>query len=139
MSLELRDRKGRCVHTRSLRTHQTVTLSLLFLAGIINFLDRSSLAVANTTIRSEMHLSATQMGWLLTVFSFSYGLAQLPLIGLLDRAGTRLVLGTGLVVWSTAQLLTGFVRGFASFLSLRVLLGVGEAPFYPAGVLSVKE
>jgi sugar phosphate permease len=127
------------LHARTLRTHQTVTLSLLFLAGITNFLDRSSLAVANTTIRTEMHLSATQMGWLLTVFSFSYGLAQLPLIGMLDRAGTRAVLGAGLIVWSTAQLLTGFVRGLPSFLFLRVLLGIGEAPFYPAGVLSVKE
>ena len=124
---------------RSLRTHQTITLSLLFLAGIVNFLDRSSLAVANTTVRSEMHLNATQMGWLLTVFSLAYGIAQLPLVGLLDRAGTRLVLGTGLVLWSTAQLLTGFVRSFPSFLWFRVLLGVGEAPFYPAGVLSVRE
>ena len=86
-----------------------------------------------------MHFNATQMGWLLTAFSFSYGLAQLPLIGMLDRAGTRVVLGSGLMLWSIAQLLTGFVRGLNSFLCLRVLLGVGEAPFYPAGVLSVKE
>ena len=76
-----------------LRRHQTITLSLLFLAGIVNFLDRSSLSIANTTVRAEMHLNATQMGWLLSAFSFAYGLAQLPLIGLLDRVGTRLVLG----------------------------------------------
>ena len=52
---------------RSLRGHQTVTLGLLFAAGVVNFLDRSSLAIANTTVRAEMHLSATQMGWLLSV------------------------------------------------------------------------
>ena len=79
----------------SLRRHQTVTLSLLFLAGVVNFLDRSSLSIANTTVRAEMHLNATQMGWLLSAFSLAYGLAQLPLIGLLDRAGTRSVLGAG--------------------------------------------
>src|SRR6478752_6692119 len=78
-----------------LRRHQTITLSLLFLAGIVNFLDRSSLSIANTTVRAEMHLNATQMGWLLSAFSFAYGLAQLPLIGLLDRVGTRAVLGGG--------------------------------------------
>jgi MFS family permease len=125
--------------TRSLRGHQSVTLALLFLAGLVNFFDRSSLSIANTTVRAEMHLSATQMGWLLSAFSLAYGVAQLPLIGLLDRAGTRAVLGGGLVLWSAAQMLTGFVRSFPSFIVMRVLLGVGEAPFYPAGVRSVRE
>jgi MFS family permease len=124
---------------RSLRGHQTVTLGLLFLAGVVNFLDRSSLAIANTTVRAEMHLSATEMGWLLSAFSLAYGVAQLPLIGLLDRAGTRKVLGGGLVLWSAAQMLTGLVRGYPMFIALRVLLGAGEAPFYPAGVRSVRE
>ncbi|HEY8998618.1 MAG TPA: MFS transporter, partial [Edaphobacter sp.] len=123
----------------SLRYHQATTLSLLFLAGIVNFLDRSSLSIANTTVRAEMHLSATQMGWLLSAFSFAYGFAQLPLIGLLDRAGTRYVLGVGLTVWSAAQMLTGFVRSLGVFLVLRVLLGIGEAPFYPSGIRSTRE
>jgi sugar phosphate permease len=124
---------------RSLRRHQTVTLSLLFLAGVVNFLDRTSLSIANTTVRAEMHLSATQMGWLLSAFSLAYGVAQLPLIGLLDREGTRKVLGGGLVIWSAAQMLTGLVRAFPVFLMLRVLLGFGEAPFYPSGVRSTRE
>ena len=122
-----------------LRRHQTVTLSLLFLAGVVNFLDRASLSIANTSVRAEMHLSGTEMGWLLSAFSLAYGFAQLPLIGLLDRAGTRSVLGVGLVLWSTAQLLTGLVRGLPAFLMLRVLLGVGEAPFYPAGIRCTRE
>ncbi len=124
---------------RSLKAHQTITLSLLFAAGVVNFLDRASLSVANSTVRAEMHLSGTQMGWLLSAFSLAYGFAQLPLIGLLDRAGTRSVLGAGLIVWSAAQMMTGLVRGFPSFVFLRVLLGAGEAPFYPAGVRSTRE
>ena len=106
---------------------------------MVNFFDRSSLSIANTTVRAELHLSGTQMGWLLSAFSFAYGLAQLPLIGLLDRLGTRSVLGVGLTVWSGAQLLTGLVRGFPMFIAFRILLGVGEAPFYPAGVRSMRE
>ena len=42
--------------TRSLRGHQTVTLSLLFLAGVVNFLDRSSLSIANTSSQSILSL-----------------------------------------------------------------------------------
>ncbi len=116
-----------------------MTLALLFAAGVVNFFDRSSLAVANTTICGEMHLSATQMGWLLSAFSLAYGMAQLPLVPLLPRFGARRLLGGGLVLWSAAQALTSLVRGMPSFLALRVLLGAGEAPFYPAGVQSVRE
>jgi sugar phosphate permease len=124
---------------RSLRGHQTITLSLLFLAGVVNFLDRTSLSIANTTVRAELHLSATEMGWLLSAFSLAYGVAQLPLIGMLDRRGTRAMLGGGLVVWSAAQMLTGFVLSFPMFIALRVLLGIGESPFYPAGIRSTRE
>lgn len=124
---------------RSLRGHQAVTLSLLFLAGLVNFFDRASLSVANTAVRTELHLSNTQMGWLLSAFSLAYGLAQLPLIGWLDRLGTRTMLGSGLAVWSGAQLLTALVRTFPVFVLFRVLLGAGEAPFYPAGIRSMRE
>jgi sugar phosphate permease len=129
----------RHLHMATLRRHQTTTLTLLFLAGIINFLDRASLSVANTTVRAELHLSGTQMGWLLSAFSLAYGLAQLPLVGLLDRAGTRSMLGAGLVVWSAAQMLIGLVKTFPQFLLLRVLLGAGESPYFPSGVRSVRE
>ncbi|MGI4758078.1 MAG: MFS transporter [Janthinobacterium lividum] len=124
---------------RSLRAHQTVTLSLLFLAGVVNFFDRSSLSIANTTVRAELHLSNAQMGWLLSAFSLAYGLTQLPLIGWLDRLGTRKMLGAGLTVWSGAQLLTATVRSFPMFIVFRVLLGAGESPFYPAGIRSMRE
>lgn len=118
---------------------QTLTLTLLFAAGVINFFDRTSLSVANNSVRAELHLSATQMGALLSAFSLAYGIAQLPLIALLPRHGARRVLGSGLTLWSVAQMLTGYVRTFPTFLSLRVLLGAGEAPFYPAGVQATRD
>ena len=56
-----------------IRRIQTVTLVLLFMAGIVNFLDRSSLSVAGEAIRGELGLSATEFGVLLSAFSLSYG------------------------------------------------------------------
>lgn len=119
---------------RTARRQRAVTLSLLFAAGAVNFFDRASLAVANNPVRAEMHLSGTQIGWLLSVFSLAYGASQLPLIAVLPRVGARRVFGAGLGLWSTAQLLTGTVRSMPPFLALRVLLGIGESPFFPAGV-----
>lgn len=123
----------------SIRIGSVVTLALLVTAGVVNFFDRASLSVANTTIRGEMQLTATQMGWLLSAFSLAYGLSQLPLLAILERIGTRRALGRGLALWSAAQMLTGFVRGMPAFIGLRVLLGTGEAPFYPCGMDIVRE
>ncbi|MDI3406482.1 MFS transporter [Streptomyces cavernicola] len=86
-------------------------IGLLLLIGIVNCLDRSTLAIANSTISGELGLSATAMGILLSVFSWSYAFAQLPAGPLLDRFGARTVLGIGLLVWSVAQGAGGLVRG----------------------------
>ncbi len=112
---------------------------MLIASGLVNFLDRSSLSIAVGSIRAEMHLSATAIGALLSAFSLAYGLAQLPIGPMLDRFGSWRVLGSGLGVWSLAQILTSMVSGMPGFVALRVLLGVGEAPFFPASVKLVRE
>ncbi|HHT5689770.1 TPA: MFS transporter [Raoultella ornithinolytica] len=122
-----------------IRRVQNVTLVLLFIAGIVNFLDRSSLSVAGEAIRGDLGLSATEFGVLLSAFSLSYGFAQLSSGMLLDRFGPRIVLGAGLIFWSLMQALTGMVNSFSHFILLRIGLGIGEAPFMPAGVKSIND
>lgn len=122
-----------------IRRIQTVTLVLLFMAGIVNFLDRSSLSVAGEAIRGELGLSATEFGVLLSAFSLSYGFSQLPSGILLDRFGPRIVLGAGLIFWSLMRALTGMVNSFSHFILMRIGLGIGEAPFMPAGVKSITD
>lgn len=122
-----------------IRRVQNVTLVLLFIAGIVNFLDRSSLSVAGEAIRGDLGLSATEFGVLLSAFSLSYGFAQLPSGMLSDRFGPRIVLGAGLIFWSLMQALTGMVNSFSHFILLRIGLGIGEAPFMPAGVKSIND
>lgn len=122
-----------------IRKIQTITLFLLFIAGIVNFLDRSSLSVAGEAIRGELGLSATEFGVLLSAFSLSYGFSQLPSGILLDRFGPRVVLGAGLIFWSLMQAATGMVNSFSHFIMLRIGLGIGEAPFMPAGVKSITD
>ena len=87
-----------------IRRVQKITLTLLFIAGIVNFLDRSSLSVAGEAIRADLGLSATEFGVLLSAFSLSYGFAQLPSGILLDRLGPRIVLGAGLIFWSAMSI-----------------------------------
>ena len=118
---------------------QIIAVSILSIAGVINYIDRGSLAIANTTIRADLGISATRMGILLSIFSLSYAISQLPMGILLDRFGERLILGSGMFLWSLTQTATGFVKGFASFVSARVGLAVGESPFVVSAVKTVND
>src|ERR1700728_4909526 len=109
-------------------------VSFLFAAGIVNYLDRTSFSIANTSIRADLGLSATRIGALLSAFSLAYGIAQVPIGLMLDRLGSRVILAAGMFVWSLAQMATGLVSSFAGFMTTRISLGAGEAPMMPCGV-----
>ena len=125
--------------SRRIARNQLVAVSILSVAGVINYIDRGSLAIANTTIRADLGISATRMGVLLSVFSLSYAFSQLPMGILLDRFGERMVLSAGMFLWSATQAATGLVRGFASFFAARVGLAIGESPYVVSAVKSVND
>ena len=110
-----------------IRRSQTLALVLLVVCGVINYLDRATLAVANEYIRADLGLSLGQMGLLLSAFSWSYALCQLPVGALVDKIGPRWLLGIGLVVWSLAQAAGGLASTFGWFVIARIALGIGEA------------
>jgi MFS family permease len=117
---------------------QLLILGFLMLTGILNYLDRVSLSIANPVIRKELSLSGTEMGSLLAVFSLAYGLGQIPAGTLVKRFGFRRVLGGALLAWSAAQMVTSLVRSNGMFQALRVMLGLGESPFFPASLDAVQ-
>ncbi len=122
-----------------LRHLQWLSVILLMAAGIVFVLDRSTLSIANHAVSSELHLSAVQMGLLLSAFSWAYAFTQLPMGVLLDSAGPRIVLAIGILLWGGTQIFTGFVSALSQFLGARFLLGVGEAPIFPAGAKMIAE
>ncbi|MED2972841.1 MFS transporter [Fictibacillus sp. B-59209] len=103
----------------------------LLIGGIINYLDRANLSIAAPEMMKELGLTATDIGLLGTVFSWSYALMQLPSGWLIDRFGTKRVYTIALIWWSGATMLTGAVHKMSTFIMARVLLGVGEAPCFP--------
>lgn len=117
-----------------IRRVQVTSLALLVLIGAINYIDRATLAIANPLIREELGLSVSDMGLLLSAFLGAYALAQLPAGLIVDRLGPRHVLSLSLALWSLAQMLGGFVRGFGQFFATRLALGIGEAPQFPSNV-----
>jgi sugar phosphate permease len=125
--------------TARLKSVQRVALALLVVAGVVNYIDRATLAVANPLIREELGLSIADMGYLLSAFLWAYAFSQLPTGAMVDRLGPRILLATGLSLWSLAQLLGGLVRNFGEFFGARILLGIGEAPQFPTGARVVRD
>jgi sugar phosphate permease len=120
--------------TPRIRRMQVIVLALLVMGGVVNYLDRSALAVANVVIRQELGLTATSMGVLLSAFLLAYAFSQI-IVGIsIDRLGPRVLLGIGMTLWSIAQAAGGLVTSFTQFYFARIALGIGEAAQFPTGI-----
>jgi MFS family permease len=107
-------------------------LWLLVASVCINYIDRGNLSVAGVAVQKEFHLTATQLGWLLSGFFWTYAAFQIPAGWLIDRLNVVWVYAGGFLLWSTATALTGVATGFETMFILRLLLGIGESASYPA-------
>jgi ACS family glucarate transporter-like MFS transporter len=111
------------------------------LLGPITFvmsLDRTAMVIAAPTIQTEYHFSLVQMSYLLTSFSWTYALLQVPSGWLAQRFGPRRMLYWANLLWSVLTALTPAGSGFASFVLIRGLLGAGQSADWPSSVLALK-
>ncbi len=106
-------------------------LVVLSVLSMITFLDRIALSSASGSIMSDLHLSTVQWGWILGMFTLSYGLFEVPTGWLGDKIGGKKVLIRVVIWWSFFTILTGFSTGFIMLLIVRTLFGMGEAGAYP--------
>jgi len=104
---------------------------LLALAVFINYVDRGNLATAAPLMKDELGLTAGQIGVLLSAFFWTYMPGQMVAGWLAEKINPYRALALGLAVWSIATALTGLAAGFAMFIALRLLLGLGESVAFP--------
>jgi ACS family hexuronate transporter-like MFS transporter len=113
-----------------------VSMTLL---GLLSYVDRSVLAILSPTILAALHLSATQYGYAILVFSLCYMLAN-PVWGFwMDRAGLWITTMVAVLVWSLASGSHGLMTGFVGMCAARAVLGFGEGATFPAGLKTVTE
>ena len=107
---------------------------LLSVALLINYADRGSISVAAPLLGKELDLTASEIGWVLGLFYWAYAPMQ-PVMGwCADRFGPARVLAGGFLLWSAATGLMGLASGLAALVALRLLMGTGEATFYPSAL-----
>lgn len=103
----------------------------------INYIDRSAVSVALPFMTEDFHLTPAQQGLILSGFSWSYALMQIPAGRLIDRFGERIMFGASVLVWSLFTGLTAVASSFGVLFGLRLGLGVGEAGAYPSSAKTV--
>ncbi len=118
--------------SRSLRAFAPA-LILLAISFVINYVDRGNVSVAGPLLKSELHLSATQLGFLFSAFFWSYTGMQFVMGWLVDHFDVNRILAAGFLLWSLATATTGIVHGFVLLLAMRLILGIGESVALPAG------
>lgn len=110
---------------------------LLFLAGLINYFDRTIISVALPVIAADLHLGPARMGVLLSAFFWSYALMQIPIGWLSDRYNMRWLYAGCFALWSFTCGLTGLASSLVVMFALRVALGIGESVYLPGGMKMV--
>ena len=104
---------------------------------VINYIDRSAISVALPYMTEDFHLTPAEQGLILSAFSWSYALMQIPAGKLIDKLGERVMFGAAVLVWSLCTGATFMVNSFGILFGLRLGLGIGEAGAYPASAKTV--
>lgn len=73
-------------------------------------------------------------GYLLSSFNWTYALLQLPMGVMLDRFGVKPIGRVSALLWTLASLGSAIAPNLGTFFGTRLLLGIGEAPTFPANV-----
>lgn len=106
---------------------------MLAIICTINYIDRAVISVCMPQIQEELQFSPETVGAILSAFFWGYALMQIPCGWLCDRFKPGKILLIGGLLWGVFQILTGLISSSKLFMFIRALLGVSEAPIYPAG------
>ena len=112
---------------------------LVFLAAVLNYVDRQTLSALAPTVQADLGLDERDYANVLNLFLLAYTIAYLISGKLVDRLGTRAGTTAFVIWWSLANMATAWAQGLRSLGACRFLLGLGEAGVWPAASKAVSE
>ena len=115
-------------------------VALLAVTATASYLSRVNVSVAGALMMKELALDQIQMGRVFSAFLLGYALCQVPAGMLADRFGAKRVLALAAFSWVVATAAMASVPGAAALpllLGARLLLGIGEAPTFPAAAQAI--
>ncbi|MCA0358849.1 MAG: MFS transporter [Proteobacteria bacterium] len=119
--------------------YRWVIVTLLFLAMVINYVDRQTIGFLKTDLSHEFGWSEKDYANLVFYFQLSYAVAYLVWGKIMDKIGARWGFGIAFLIWQVAHIAHAGARGLTGFIFARMALGVGEAGGFPGGIKAVTE
>jgi len=105
---------------------------LLGIGVLVNYFDRVNLSVSHDALFAAFGISDVVFGYLSSAYNLTYAFLQLPIGVILDKLGVRKVGRIGTFLWSCATFGAAVTPTLSGLFGARFLLGVGEAPTFPA-------
>src|SRR5206468_5480129 len=107
---------------------------MLWFVCFFNYADRQSITALFPLLQKEFGFGDVQLGWIVPAFAWVYAGFSLPAGLLVDRVSRKHVILAACIVWSAFTLGTAFCGGFAGFIIVRALTGLGETFYFPASL-----
>src|SRR5262245_16064355 len=114
-------------------------IGLVFLATLINYIDRLTVSVLAPVITEALKLSNLEYASLGTWFLLAYTISQGVSGRLYDQIGARRGFTLSIAVWSLAAMAHATARSLGSLSVFRFLLGLGEAGNWPGAAKVIAE
>ncbi|HEX4985261.1 MAG TPA: MFS transporter [Burkholderiales bacterium] len=110
-------------------------LPLVVVAYLVAYIDRTNIAVAALTMNKDLGISASLYGIGAGIFFIGYAVFEIPSNMILEKVGARRWIARIMVSWGIVSGFMALASGPASFIALRLLLGIAEAGFFPGMIL----
>ena len=110
---------------------------LLGLGVLVNYFDRVNLTVSEHDLYGAFAISSVTFGYLAGAYSWTYALCQIPIGVILDKFGIRRVGRISIFLWAIASFAASITPTLWGLFAARLLLGIGEAPTFPANAKAV--
>ena len=109
-------------------------VGLLWFVCLFNYADRQAIFSVFPLLKTEMHLSDVQLGYIASSFMWVYAAAA-PFAGVVgDRFRRKHVILGGLIFWSLITIATALSTRYWHLVAFRALEGLGEAFYFPASM-----
>ncbi|MGO9622210.1 MAG: MFS transporter [Desulfobaccales bacterium] len=109
-----------------IKHYRIIVLVVIWFLYVVNYFDKFAVLYLLPYIRTDLKLSHQMIGFAASLFFFAYWAAQLPSGLLADKFGPKRVIAIAIGVFTCFTFLTGRVYSLASFIMVRLGLGLGE-------------
>lgn len=116
--------------------------AILFVTLLVSYLDRVNVSVlaADPAFLADMGIAGqpVQVGLLMTIFLFAYGISNIITGPIGDYLGPRKAMTLSIFLWAVSMIIGGLASAFTTMIATRIILGIGEGMHWPMQSAFVK-